>query len=223
MQVGMEDIKAASTRLILSSAGLILFLGGWASFADSIPIGSLGLRITSLRIAPIILIAFWAFSWQRFFVLSRTANKPAIDDLLLKSVNASTLARSIFPPKLFGLPGAVGVHKWGWDHSEIPQAAPDNHIFYKRMFFSRLFMFHYFGNDTNDSALCVHFGPVASNINNGSVTPLKRGYWKCIWFEIKTLAPRFFDTPIIGFHYFPHFFAYVAFVCLLVWCFGLVT
>ena len=66
-------------------------------------------------------------------------------------------------------------------------------------------MFHYFGNDTNDSALCVHFGPVASNINNGSVTPLKRGYWKCIWFEIKTLAPRFLIPLSSGFTISPSF------------------
>lgn len=217
----MEDIKTASTRLILSSAGLILFLGGWASFSDSIPIGNLGLKLTSLHVAPIILIAFWLYSWQRFFVLSRDANKPTIDALLLKGVNASELARSVFPPKLFGLPGANGIVKWGWPHAEIPREAPHNHILYKRMFYKRLFMFQYFGNDVNDNGLYVHFGPVAVNINNGVVTPLSRGYWKCIWFEIKVLVPRIFDTSIIGFHYFPHIFAWIAFAYIFIWGLGL--
>ncbi|HID9646541.1 TPA: hypothetical protein ACXI3D_004982 [Serratia marcescens] len=218
----MEDIKAASTRLILSSAGLILFLGGWASFADSIPIGNLGLKLTSLHVAPIILIAFWLFSWQRFFVLSRDSNKPTIDDLMLKNVNTSKLVYSIFQPALFGLPDAKGIAKWGWAHAEIPNKAPHDHIFYKRTFFKRLFMFQYFGNDVNDQALFVHFGPAAPDVNNGAVTPIKLRYWKCILFEIKVLAPRFFDTPIIGFHYFPHIFAWIAFAYICIWSLGLV-
>lgn len=218
----MEDIKAASTRLILSSAGLILFLGGWASFADTIPIGNLGLKLTSLHIAPIILIAFWAFSWQRFFVLSREANKSSIDDLILKKINDSEFVYSAFPPKSFGLNNVKWIHKWGWTHAEIPQNVPDNYVFYKRMFAKRLFMFQYHGLDVNNEGLHIHFGPVASNINNGAITPLKLGYWKCIYFEIKTLVPRFFDTPVVGFHYFPHIFAWVAFTYICIWNLSLV-
>lgn len=220
----MEDIKAASTRLILSSAGLILFLGGWASFSDSIPIGNLGLKLTSLHVAPIILIAFWAFSWQRFFVLSRETNKSLIDDLVRKKINDSNFVYSVFPPKLYGLPfpDINSISKWGWPHAEIAKEAPDAYVFYKRMFAKRLFMFKYFGLDANKEGLQVHFGPVASNITNGAVTPLKFGYWKCIWLEIKVLAPRFFDTPIIGFHYFPHIFAWFAFAYICIWSLGLV-
>lgn len=53
----------------------------------------------------------------------------------------------------------------------------------------------------------VHFGPAASNIQNGTFTPLSRGYWKCIWFEMKFLLLRLFDTPVIGLHYIPHLVA----------------
>ncbi|MCH4197523.1 MAG: hypothetical protein LKJ78_21625 [Serratia liquefaciens] len=213
----MEDIKAASTRLILSSAGLILFLGGWASFADSIPLGNLGLKLTSLYVAPIILIAFWLFSWQRFFVLARQSNKPSIDQMIVDRVNSSKLVKSVFPPKSFNFPGAVGIYKWAWHHESILRSAPSDYVSYKRERFKRRFMFHYLGNDSNDTAINVHFGPVATNIKNGDITPLTIGYWKCIWFEIRTLAPRFFDTPIIGFHYFPHIFAWAAFIYVCIW------
>ncbi|CAI1709162.1 Uncharacterised protein [Serratia quinivorans] len=213
----MEDIKTASTRLILSSAGLILFLGGWASFAESIPIGNLGLKLTSLHVAPIILIAFWLFSWQRFFVLARQSNKPAIDQMIVDKVNSSKLILSVFPPKSFNLPGQVSKHKWGWPHESVPKAAPHDYVSYKRERFKRRFMFQYFGNDSNEEARYVHFGPVASNIKDGDLIPFNTGYWKCIWFELRTLAPRFFDNPIIGFHYFPHIFAWAAFFYVCIW------
>lgn len=214
----MEDIKTASTRLILSSTGLILFLGGWASFADTIPVGSLGLKLTSLHIAPIILIAFWAFSWQRFFVLSLTTNKPKIDAIVLDKVNETKrLARAIFPPETVGIYGASGIVKWNWHHPEVSNESPFDHIVYKRLFGKRLFMFYYIGNDINNESLHVHIGPVPADMKNGVVTPLHRKYWKCIWFEIQTLVPRFFDTPIIGFHYFPHIFAWATLFYMLTW------
>lgn len=215
----MEDIKTASTRLILSSIGLILFLGGWASFAETIPLDNLGLRLNSLHIAPIILIAFWAFSWQRFFVLSHVANKPIIDNLILKKVNeTNSLPRKIFPSESFGIQGGASIAKWAWPHPEIPRDAPFNHVFYKRMLGKRLFMFYYRGVDENGEDLYINIGCIlTSEKMKGVVTPLQLKYWKCIWFEIQTLVPRFFDTPIIGFHYFPHIFAWATLFYMLTW------
>lgn len=61
----------------------------------------------------------------------------------------------------------------------------------------------------------VHFGPKASNIKNGSLTPLNLGYWKCLLFEAKFLVVRLFDTPMIGQHYMPHTFAWITAIVLL--------
>ncbi len=214
----MEDIKTASTRLILSSAGLVLFLGGWASFADSIPIGSLGLKLTSLHVAPIILVAYWLFSWQRFFVLARQTNKPEIDQMIADKVNLSKLVLSVFPPKSFNLSGTIEIHKW----ASLNERYRQDYVTYKRERLKRRFMFQYHGDDQHDAKPYVSFGTKASNINDGNLSPFNHRYWKCIFFEIKVLVPRFFDTPIIGFHYFPHIFAWIAFAYICIWSLGLV-
>lgn len=140
--------------------------------------------------------------------------------MLVEKVNSSKLILAVFPPKSYKLPGAVDIHKWSWSHESIPQTAPHDYVSYKRERFKHRFMFYYYGNDTNDEALCVHFGPVASNIKDGDLTPSNTGYWQCIWFKTRFLALRIFDTPIIGFHYFPHIFAWVTFVYMCIWGFG---
>lgn len=215
----MEDIKAANTRLILSSTGLILFLGGWASFSDAIPISNLGLKLSSLHVAPFILVFFWLFSWQRFFVLSNQSNKPNIDQMITDNVNSSRLIFSVYPPNSFGLPGTVDIHKWGWEHKNIPQNAPADYVSYRRTFLKRCFMFQYVGYDSNGEGRYIHFGPDNPSNNNGCLTPSSLSYWKCIWFELRTLAPRFFDTSVVGFHYFPHIFAWITCIYMLVFPF----
>lgn len=219
----MEDLKTASARLVLSSVGLILLLGGWASFANEIPIGNMGLKLTSLYVAPFLLCGFWLYSWQRFFVLARHSNKPDIDKLLLSSINTACntnqndLIRSVFRPQNFNLKLPVMVRKWGWSSVYIPADAKADYVVYNRSLGRRDFMFCYLGNDINDNALYVHFGPKASNIQNGTLRPISLGYWKCISFELKHLINHSFKLPLIGAHYFPHIFAWSTLVYLSVW------
>lgn len=213
----MEDIKSSRNWLLLSSLTILLFSAGWASFSDSIDIGNTGLKMTAMSIAPYLLIAFWLYSWQRFYVISKHVNKPQIDSMISGKVNSSLFVFLVFPPKSFGLIAACGIGKWGWPHPEIPKPTPGNYVFYKRTIFKRTFMFNYFGNDASGDGLYVHFGPAASNIQNGSVTPLCVGYWKCIFFELKFLIVRLFDTPSVGFHYCPHILSWISLAFISMW------
>jgi len=212
----MEDIKATRTKLIVSALCVLALFGGWATFADALPIGNFGLKITASYIFPYILVAFWLYSWQRFYVLSRHTNKPIIDALILEKITTPDLIFKLFPPRSYGLANAIAIGKWGWPDSRIPSNAKQNFVFYGRKTLSRCFMFNYLGNDFNGDALYVHFGEPASNIKNGHLTPNCASYWKCLWYEIRFLTTKFFDTPIVGFHYFPHLLSWFTLLCLCI-------
>jgi len=211
----MEDIKAASTRLLICSISVMFFFGGWASFVDSFSIGNFGLKITAIYILPYLLIGLWLYSWQRFYVLSRHSNKPIIDALILERINSTNFVFKAFPHNEYGLSGAVAIGRWGWPDERIPRNSPQNFVFYGRDTLKRHFMFNYFGSDLNGDALYVHFGDSASNIKNGCFTPFRKGYWKCLWFESKFLLTKFFDTPTVGSHYIPHFVSWAVLAFLL--------
>lgn len=225
----MEDLNTASKRLILSSAGLILLLGGWASFSEDIPVGITGMKVTSIYIAPWVLVFFWLYSWQRFYVLSQHNNKKEIDNIISREINKSAnhiadkIVRSVFPPSNFNLQSPVAVRKWGWRDAKIPLDAPADFIYYERCFLKRNFMFSYIGNDLNNQALHVHFGPQANNIKNGTFSFFSCKFWKCVAFEIKIIAPLSFKLPIIGFHYFPHIFSWGTTLYSFLWLYRYFT
>ncbi|EOC1611847.1 hypothetical protein ACI49Z_003573 [Cronobacter turicensis] len=210
----MEDKKAVSRLLVCSSVGLMLLLGGWASFREFIPVGVPGLKLTSLQVAPYILTAFWLFFWFRFYVLSRHEDKPEIDKLISEKINSNPnnnqhdLIRSVFPPSKYGLKIPVVVRRWAWQCEELPVSAPLHYVVYQRNFCKRLFMFNYMGNDYNDAALFVHVGHEAVNIHNGVVKLPSSGYFKCLFFEVKCLVKLSFEKPIIVSYYAPHLLAW---------------
>lgn len=219
----MEDLKTASNRLVLSSVGLILLLGGWASFADSIPVGFTGLKLTSFYVAPYLLGAFWLYSWQRYFVLSRHINRPEIDKILVQDISLSPnsfpqhIVRRVFPPHKYGYKGEVAILRWGWPHADIPNNASRDFILYKRSFLKRSFWFQYMGSDKDGNAFFTHYGDKAINICSGSVAFLSVGYWICLSYEIAKLSKRSFSLPVIGAHYFPHMFAWGCFSYITIW------
>lgn len=211
----MDDKKAVSRLLVGSSVGLMLLLGGWASFKDFIPVGVPGLKLTSLKIAPYLLTVFWLFFWFRFYVLSRHEDKPEIDKLISYIINVNPnnsqhdFIRSVFPPNQYGLKKPVIVRRWTSKGEELPKNAPLHYVVYRRMFCKRLFMFNYCGNDIHDTALFVYIGHKAENIRNGMMKIPSRGYFKCLYFEIKCLVKLAFEKPIIVSYYAPHFLAWL--------------
>lgn len=217
----MEDKKVVGVWLILSSVGMMLLFGGWASFSESIPVGMTGLKLTSLQIAPYLLTAFWLFSWQRFYVLSRHNSKAVIDSLISDNINTNNnnqqndIIRTVFPPAAYRLKKPVVVRRWAWPSKDLPEQAPANYVVYKRLFGKRLFMFNYMGNDLGDAALFVHIGLKSHNIHEGMVKIPSLSYWKCLFFEIKTLFRLAFEQPVIGAYYFPHLMALICFFLFL--------
>ncbi|HII3188677.1 hypothetical protein LCD39_06955 [Enterobacter asburiae] len=211
----MDKVNTVATLLIMLSLALMAIFLGIGSVSGSIPIGNSGVSLRATETFPLILLIFWLIVWQRFTVLSLHENRPTIDKLILDKINNSSLVHSVFSAKKTGFPSAYAVSKWGWNDPYIPKGAPGNYIHYERRFLARRFKFSYFGNDSTGTAKYVHFGPKASNIENGQLTPLNLGYWKCLFFEAKFLVIRLFDTPVIGQHYLPHS---VALIAVLVLC-----
>ncbi|MHA1091678.1 hypothetical protein LL024_06970 [Enterobacter ludwigii] len=210
----MDKVNTVSILLISLSLALIAIFLGIGSVSGSIPIGNSGVSLQATKTFPFILIIFWLFVWQRFTVLSLHENRPTIDKLILDKINISDLVHSVFSAKKFGFPGAYTVCKWGWNDPSIPKGAPGNYIHYKRGLLARRFKLSFLGNDSSGAAKYVHFGPKASNIENGKFTPINLGYWKCLFFEAKFLMTRLFDTPLVGQHYLPHSFAWIAVLVL---------
>lgn len=200
----MDKVNTVLVLLITLSLALIAIFTGTGSVSGTIPIGSSGVSFQATKAIPLILIVLWLLLWQRFMVLSMHENKPEIDKLIQNKLNISGFVHKVFSAKKAGFPGAYGVHKWGWPDPKIPQTAAGNYVHYERGLLARRFKFSFFGNDSTGNGMFVHFGPKASNIKNGTLTPLNLSYWKCLLFETKFLVIRLFDIPSVGQHYIPH-------------------
>ena len=212
----MDKVNTVLVFLITLSLALIALFTGTGSVSGSIPIGSSGVSFQAPKALPLILMVIWLLLWQRFMVLSMHENKPEIDKLIQTQLNASGFVNKAFSAKKVGFPGAYGVSKWGWNDPKISQAAAANYVHYERGLLARKFKFSYFGNDCTGKGLYIHFGPKASNIQNGTLNPLNLGYWKCLLFEMKFIMIRLFDTPLVGQHYMPHIIAWGAALTILI-------
>lgn len=212
----MDKVNTVLVLLITLSLALIALFTGAGSVSGTIPIGSSGVSFQAPKAIPLILTGIWLLLWQRFMVLSMHENKPEIDELIQNKLNASGFVHKVFSAKKAGFPGVYGVSKWGWNDPKIPQAAAGNYVHYERGLLARRFKFSYFGNDSTGGGMFVHFGPKASNIKNGTMTPLNFGYWKCLLFEMKLLMIRLFDTPSVGQHYIPHVIAWATALTILI-------
>lgn len=212
----MDKVNTVLVFLITSSLALIALFTGTGSVSDTIAIGGSGVSFQTPKAVPLILTVVWILLWQRFMVLSLHENKPEIDKLIQNKLNASGFVHKAFSAKKAGFPGAYGVNKWAWADPKIPQAAAGDYVHYERGLLARRFKFSYFGNDSTGGGMFVHFGPKASNIKNGMLTPINLGYWKCLLFEVKFLIIRLFDTPSVGQHYIPHVVAWATALTILV-------
>lgn len=212
----MDKVNTVLVLLITLSLALIALFTGTGSVSGAIPIGSTGVSFQAPKAIPLILTVIWLLLWQRFMVLSLHENKPEIDKLIQNKLNASGFVHKVFSAKKVGFPGAYGVSKWAWADPKIPQTVAGNYVHYERGLLARKFKFSFFGNDSTGGGMFVHFGPKASNIKNGTLTPLNLGYWKCLLFEMKFLVIRLFDTPSVGQHYIPHVIAWATVLTIFI-------
>lgn len=211
----MDKVNTVLVLLITVSLALIALFTGTGSVSDTIAIGGSGVSFQAPKAVPLILAFVWLLLWQRFMVLSLHENKPEIDKLIQNKLNDSGFVHKAFSAKKAGFPGAYAVCKWPWPDFKIPQTAAGKYVHYERGLLARRFKFSYFGNDATGGGMFVHFGPKASNIKNGTLTPLNLGYWKCLLFEVKFLTIRLFDTPSVGQHYIPHVIAWTTALTIL--------
>lgn len=212
----MDKVNTVLVLLIMLSLALIALFTGTGSVSDTLPIGSSGVSFQAPKAIPLILTVIWLLLWHRFMVLSLHENKPVIDKLIQGKLNTSGFVHKAFSAKKAGFPGVYGVCKWPWKDPNIPSSASANYVHYERGLLSRRFKFSYFGNDSSGGGMFVHFGPKASNIKNGTLTPFNFGYWKCLFFEMKFLVIRLFDTPSVGQHYIPHVIAWATALTMLI-------
>lgn len=212
----MDKVNTVLVLLITLSLALIALFTGTGSISETIAIGGSGVSFQTPKAVPLILTVVWLLLWQRFMVLSLHENKPEIDKLIQNKLNTSGFVHKAFSAKKAGFPGAYAVNKWPWADPKIPHAAGAKYVHYERGLLARRFKFSYFGNDSSGGGMFVHFGPKASNIKNGTLTPLNMGYWKCLLFEFKFLVIRLFDTPAVGQHYIPHVVAWATTLTILI-------